>query len=485
MEKKYFAIVLVFILFVSLLLNIYNINFPLGYHFDETKKVIFIIQGMQDFAHPILMLDVVRALNAFLKFNDFDDVVLLGRATTAFFGALIVFIMYFISRLRLDRKQSLLIAFAVAVAPIMAIHSHYLKEDIIFTCFSLLSILFLIKLIRSGSLLYVLFLGFSTGLALSSKYIGIFLFLLYLFVPVFAEVPKRTYYKQIGFVIIFSLFIFVIINYPMLFDMSAFKEGLVSQIKHVTTGHDLSIHAFPQGFSYHLRKNIIPGISFLAAVFSLCFIAFSVVKWKKTKWEDRIFVVYVLMFYLLFELSPSKPDPDSMRYVVPIIPIMIYFAYNGIYKFASLVPKRFLGINKVLLPAFIAITLLTMLVQTIKLDYYLKRDTREEAHRFIEASGKNAKYEWLSHTSSDVKLLAHLDIEQARQEEITYLVASSFMYDRFMWGYKLENQPPEVYTAYEKYVELFKYPYQEFTPAYKSFAFSNPVIRIIDITKQE
>lgn len=54
-------------------------------------------------------------------------------------------------------------------------------------------------------------------------------------------------------------------------------------------------------------------------------------------------------------------------------------------------------------------------------------------------------------------------------------VASSFHYDRYQLGTKLQNQRDAGYEF------LFRYPYAEIRPDYKSFAFSNPVLRIVDL----
>ena len=64
---------------------------------------------------------------------------------------------------------------------------------------------------------------------------------------------------------------------------------------------------------------------------------------------------------------------------------------------------------------------------------------------------------------------------------VNYVLASSFMYDGFFLGSRLPGQDPEVYRIHERYVELFKRPYVEIRPAYRSFGFNDPVIRIIDI----
>jgi hypothetical protein len=74
-----------------------------------------------------------------------------------------------------------------------------------------------------------------------------------------------------------------------------------------------------------------------------------------------------------------------------------------------------------------------------------------------------------------------LDPAEWRAKGVDYLVASSFMYDRYTTGAKLRNRRPEIYRTHERYTELFTLPYVEFAPAYRTFAFSNPVIRIIDL----
>ena len=77
--------------------------------------------------------------------------------------------------------------------------------------------------------------------------------------------------------------------------------------------------------------------------------------------------------------------------------------------------------------------------------------------------------------------LLTLDLDRARQDGIKYVVVSSFTYDRFFRGSELPNQDDWIYQAHARYVELFRYPFVEFLPAYRSIGFTNPVIRIVDI----
>jgi hypothetical protein len=61
------------------------------------------------------------------------------------------------------------------------------------------------------------------------------------------------------------------------------------------------------------------------------------------------------------------------------------------------------------------------------------------------------------------------------------VAVSSFVYQRFAVGAALDAQAPAVHAAHRRFEELFALPYTEFAPDYRSFAFSNPVVRIIDL----
>ena len=55
------------------------------------------------------------------------------------------------------------------------------------------------------------------------------------------------------------------------------------------------------------------------------------------------------------------------------------------------------------------------------------------------------------------------------------------MYDRFRVGSRLPGQDSAVYRTQARYEALFARPFIEIAPAYRSMAFSNPTIRIVDL----
>ncbi|MFH1303766.1 MAG: hypothetical protein ABIK07_22135, partial [Planctomycetota bacterium] len=109
------------LLFISLLLNLWNNDFPVGYHGDEAKKVRFTLNFEQDFHIPILMLQLARLGNLVCGFED-DRVVLLGRWVSAISGVLIVFLLFLFSKKTMDERWAYVVATGVAVSPILVIH---------------------------------------------------------------------------------------------------------------------------------------------------------------------------------------------------------------------------------------------------------------------------------------------------------------------------------------------------------------------------
>jgi dolichyl-phosphate-mannose-protein mannosyltransferase len=474
------------ILTLSCFLNFYNLDFPGQLHGDEPKKIGFVLEGNQDFRHPVLMLQTARVLNSVFGFESFDRLILLCRSVSAFFGVLIVWFTYLLAREILDIKFALFAALAVAVSPIMVIHAHYFKEDTIFTAFALLSILCFLKFMKQPTLAGNILWGLATGLAFSAQYKAVLLGALYFLIPFFwPKVDKRRFFKCIGVAFGAALVVFVVVNFPIFLHPEKFFEGVNHEAGHLIRGHRLKIHALPQGFSFHLLHSIIPGISLGLTVLAFGGLLDVATKWKKTSGAEKLFFLYVVIFYFANEIIPLKPFPDFMRYMIPVVPVLILFSCRAILLIESWIQSlsRVRTTRSWSLPLMIAF-ILWPLVDSILLDYYLIRDTRLKSEAWVESSGKKVLYGRYTNTyrlNGDFRTVLDVDIGGAKKSGVEYLLVSSFVYDRYLMGGKLEGQNQRVYELYEKYGRLFSHPYIEIKPEYKSFAFSNPVIRIVDI----
>jgi len=471
------------ILLASLALNLWNNNFPLHYHFDEAKKIHFIKESTQDFGHPLMMLQLVRMARSVFKGS---DVLFLGRVISAILGTGIVLLSFLIARGILKRKYALFAAVAVAVSPIVVIHAHYLKEDIIATFFMMGALYFFLKFLRKDSRNHLILLGVATGLACSSQYKSFLLFFLYSLCPFL--VPSlikslKKYFKKLALILIIAVVVFCLIDWPMLFDFKVLIKGVVFETKHAFHGHDIRFYPLDFLFSFHLFHSITPGITLPLTLLGLAYIVFALLRWKSLIWQERILISYVLLFYFSTELMILKPFPDFMRYMIPIVPIVLNFSCALVQKIEDSIRsgKRKYAVY------LLAVALLPSLHDTILLDDNLNKDTRAILEAWIVQNkqktigeGYTTKNKGLYKT---VISLGQIDIEEARRAGVTCMIASSFMYDRFLWGGSLKKQKPGVYKYCEQYKRIFKYPYIEIKPVFKSFAFSNPTIRIIRIAE--
>ena len=120
-----------------------------------------------------------------------------------------------------------------------------------------------------------------------------------------------------------------------------------------------------------------------------------------------------------------------------------------------------------------------------QLIYHLSHDTRDLAVEWIAQSGKNVKGELYTTFDRRIRTVSSLDIRSERKAGVEYLLVSNFMYDRIMIANRLQQCPDAIRQAYAIYQNLFQLPYIEIKPAHRSFAFSNPTIRIIDIRKKK
>jgi predicted membrane-bound dolichyl-phosphate-mannose-protein mannosyltransferase len=149
-----------------------TIGFPLGTHADEPSKALAVLKHRNNFNHPLLMLHLGRCANALAGFTTAPNVIELGRTLAVIAGALAVFATYLLARQALPAPASLAAATATAVAPLVAMHARFFKEDIFALLFVLFSLLLLIEVLKTPTRGRALLLGVAASLAVSAKYVG-------------------------------------------------------------------------------------------------------------------------------------------------------------------------------------------------------------------------------------------------------------------------------------------------------------------------
>lgn len=479
-------ICLAILLLASFLLFFHNNDFPLGYHPDEVKKVDFIQNGTQDFYHPILLLQSVRGANGILRITDPQKIAELGRLISALAGVVMVGATFFLAKRLMPPAWALLASAMTAACPLIAVHAHYLKEDLLFTCFAMLTLLQLLRTLDAPKASQFVLLGILLGLAASSKYVGALLIPLCLIAPcILPDGTKAKYFKGLIVSGILALTTFLTINYPLLSDPALFLRGVDYEFHHAVQGHDylapIPISPFDFWFGFHFLYSLIPGIGFITALLGALYTFSVIFSWRKSSQDEKILSLFILLFYFAAELSPLKPFPDFMRYMIPVVPPLAIFACQAC---------RFLFRGKRILPAIGLTSFLLAAAgysawNTISLVKNMSHDTRDISTLWMmEHEGEYLAERYTGKNQSNrYRTLADTNIEKAQAEGIKYLIISSFVYDRIVFAKTLPHHDPAIDAILNDYHRLLTYPYIEIKSDTPSYAFTNPTIKIIDITK--
>jgi len=466
------------ILLLSGFLNCYNADFPLGYHSDEVKKVRFVKTGTQDFLHPILMLQCARFAVAMTGSEEDQEIAVAARTVSAIAGVALVALTFAIAAEIMAPPLALACALAVACVPLIVIHAHYLKEDLTFTSMAMFSVWSLLRFVESSGRWRTVCLGIATGLALSAQYKGLLLLVLYGVLPLVAPVPSsRGYYRRIAAAMFIAAAVFVVVNYPLLYDLHRFISGVRYESRHAIRGHDIVIRARDYFGGFHLIYSLAPGIGLVLLIWSLAGLARTAMQWRTENWRWRVLAIYAGLFYFSAEISPLKPFPDFGRYMIPATPILLCFAGRFAVRVTGWKVRwaRNLTLSTAVAGILLAGT------DSLLLDYFLTRDTRDIAQRVLREFGAKPAYERHATLSFEDTSLAEYSAAELCQRGATHAVCSSFQYERFFFAEKLPGQRPEIAELRESYQKLFDRPHTVIRPAYKSYGLSNPTIRIIPV----
>ncbi|OIQ49973.1 hypothetical protein BerOc1_01902 [Pseudodesulfovibrio hydrargyri] len=491
--NKTTTVFLVISLFIfSLALNLYNNDFDYHLHRDEPKKVRFIKIGTQDFMHPTFMLKLSKAIKKITKCDNEQELAVTGRTVSAFMGACIVLAAFFIARTLLPVSFALPASLSVSVSPILVVHSHYLKEDVYFTAPFLFSLVFLIKAVETKKGLPAMLFGLSYGLALSSQYKSALFLIVLLLIPfIDRSIQKSWYAKKIAASLAISAMTFLVINYNIFINAAKAYKGISHEMAHIQTGH--SIHFYPWDFMFlfHFKNSLTPGMTLAATAICTLGLLVSMYGWNRSSLMEKLLLLCIIIFYAAHEISPLKPAPDFMRYMIPIVPMLIIMGWLGIeraYRLLSPSTGTLPGYALLLVAAFFLC--LIPAYESARLVANLVDDTRLVASEYIKRLDGGYVYETYALPRYDdeefIESAADIDITEARNNGICHIVTSSMEYDRYYYGLQCDKDRNEaVYRRHRAYERLFRYPYVEIHPKYKTFAFSNPTIRIIDICAGE
>lgn len=489
-KRKLCELLSVFVLvFASFFIFTFNNDFALGLHIDEPHKVLPVIRGENRFTHPQLLMLLMKLV--FWVGGDWSpqELVEAGRVVAALFGSLLVLFTYLLARRLQGPVFAMLAGALVATSPLIAVHSHYLKEDIFLAPFFVGGLWAYLRLEERPSGRGIVLLGVLIGLAVSAKLVGALLVVALVCVALFFPGgDRRGRLRIVAMATAIGALLGVAINHAVLLEPGLASAQLSSELRHGIVGHTLQVWPIDTFFAYHFLNSLVPGLSWPVAFFFIVGLLSGLIPALRFSRAETIVLIALGVFYLAHEISPTKPWPASIRYMVPVAPLVVIFALKGVFApfrlKSRLKPRRWM-------PPAIAVCLALIVLpaaQSVSLIRNLKDDTRLRV-RGLTARHMAEIYSYFGHRSGKpanqirIGFAGATPLKKIVKSGAGFLLLSSFAYGRFMIGKTLAFQPDRVYRIAERYEKLLACPGRTIAPRYRSFGFSNPTIRIVDLRK--
>jgi hypothetical protein len=474
------------IIALALALRLWNLHFglPEWYHPDEPRKARAIARiatgdlHPDSFYHPSFMLYasalVLRVQHPSGVGIDAQSAARAGRLTVTLLGTATVGLTFVAGLLAYGSCAGLMAALLLAVAPLHVVCSHYLKEDVPLTFWAVATVIASLRVANRGTPAAVTVAALCAGIAAGTKYTG----LLFVAVPWLA---RRQRGDRGGRRIVLAAAVGFLLTTPFaLIDLPGFLRGVGYEGGNALTGMaGIRVWPFAYLWTYHLRHSLLPGfgvVPLLAALVGM------VIALRRREASDRLLLATVIVLYGVFESSPYKPPPNAERQVVPLLPFLALFAAGAWHR---------------ALPSMgVAVSLLLVivggpLIASVRLTSAMQPDTRATAAQWLRAHAcGNGRIVLEGALNSGGALVPayvpalpdecnavyvySLERDRAAIEHTDFIVASSFMYERY-----LEFMPPSS-PVRQFYETLFAtHPIAaEIVPDYKSYGFHNPTIRI-------
>lgn len=454
-------------------------DLPLAPQSDEPKKADFVISGRQDFFHPILMLQTVRLMNIFAGHHNLVDVVGLGRAAAAIFGALTVLATVILARRVVGQWLALAAGCVAAVTPLLALHAQLFKEDVFVAPWLVSGIAALDWLCARPGFQRAAVFGLLVGLAVSSKYIGVVLLPLACLAPLIGTVngPLKRYNSYLALAAAIALVTFGCLNAPALFAPASLTAGLGTEINHALTGHTIISHGWYTHFLFHWTTSLVPGAGLMLSSAALAGAAFIIKDWRSHPPAIRLVMVFGIAWYLLHELSPMKPFMAVERHMTVMAPVFAVLTVYLIDRISSIASASIRGAVAATLLGVIA---LPMALSTIALARSAPDDTRVLAEKFIGALDGPVAIDWHATMPGYIIWPRLSGINESTQ----YVMIVEPVAKRFIDAQSFPNQPHVAQEYITRYRELFDKPAILLRSTNGSFSYRNVPIRIVALRRQ-
>ncbi|MDI6767595.1 MAG: glycosyltransferase family 39 protein [Bacteroidota bacterium] len=421
--KKIFQdnILLFFIIFIGTLLRVWHINWGLpdlyeeamplsiswrfwnigatGYQFDPNfftyPAFTFYLQFLIQNIHYLIgnIFGVYPGIASFLQAfeQDSSSVIIIARLTTVLFDVATIIIAYKLISSIIDKRTSLLAASLLALNPLHVKQAHFINVDTPLTFFVILSLYFIIKLMREQSLRNYIGAGISIGLAASTKYNGAILLVVLLIAQMLRSDSIRNSIKiltqpRLLISVITSIVVFILWNPYIILRMNKFLSDFGEVQRHMEVGH-LGVDQTISTFDYYLLEALPAYLSWILLIVCCVTIYFF---FKKKEANGIVLAIFPILYLIIIGRWEMRAD----RYIFPAIPILILIGSIGVMRLWDIFQKylsnqpSIIYQSKIFKTSAVIIGLFILLIQPVVSNYkYLQPlglpDTRAIAKKWI------------------------------------------------------------------------------------------------------
>ncbi len=410
----------------------------------------------------------------------------IARIFSAFLGSLTILVVYSLGKRWLNYTQALLVSLIFSFSFIHIIYSHQIVLDGPMTFFYTVCFYFCFLILKEGKTIHYLLAGFFAGLAMATKYNGIYIifsiFLAHLF---FCWKEKRKFQKlflspKIYLAASTSVLAFFI-GHP--YALTRFRHFVRATWLLAKTVNEIEWHLQPinpQTILEHIKFNkyslgVVNLYQGEGLLFSLLIFAGFIWVLLRGEREHKFLLISALLYFL-----GALGFLGFYRYrdLVPLSPFYSFLASFSFSLFPDFIRKR-----KLLNASLIALIMVILGYRTLAMTYYLwQDDTTQIASRWMKRNLPERSWigkEWFTPANPDPNLkfrfssrpyLFNVNLHPLKKYD--YIITSSACSSLFLANQKFYPHWSRTYLELDRQHELLKRIFL------RPFEYKNPEIKI-------
>jgi len=291
--------------------------------------------GHTFFVYGTLPIFLVRIIGEWIGQTGYDQIYIVGRAASAVFDTVSVFLIYLIGARLYSRRVGLLAAAFTATSVLLIQHAHFFVVDSFANTFILAGIYFAVRAMDEGKLLHYALFGAALGMAMASKISAVPLagvIVLASIVRFWGQGERPAWTHELGRLVlaaVVSLLTFRVLQ-PYAFDgigLNPLWLDNLMQVNSLTSGAG----DFPPAWQWAQRtplifafRNLVSyGMGLPLGILAWAGWSWALIRTLRGDWQRHLIPLVWTGAYFLWRGSGFT---SAMRYQLPIYPTLALFA---------------------------------------------------------------------------------------------------------------------------------------------------------------